>query len=200
MANIFTAEDNQKLRAVSTQTANENVNVKYEIYLLKNDAASPVDGICVGTIEKNYRYAGFHRENLDKEVFIQKGQKYSIVVTQALSSGNDMAYEVHSSCALNQNFLNTDIAKQENITSYNQGVVNKGESYLSASNAWIDWSDITGPLSKGYFDYDNFSIKGYSDYATPSGLALDGDVWHYYSDGIIDTAFEGFATNAYGIW
>ncbi len=96
-ANIFKAEEDRTLRAVTCQTVKPNTQVNYKVYLLADDATSPTDGTKVVdyTTNEAYEYGGYHREMLSEDSWVpmREGQRYSVVVTQhCLTDG--MWYQV----------------------------------------------------------------------------------------------------------
>lgn len=80
MSNIFTAEGNEQLEAVSFYTT--DVNTQYEITVYTDtDKADPVSGELaysgqVGT----EKYPGYHTVELDKAVALESGENFSVVV------------------------------------------------------------------------------------------------------------------------
>ena len=82
MSNIFVAEYDEVLRALSCQTDKENTEVSFEVYLLDDESTTPDDGELVATEEATFAYPGYHRVNVSEPVHIKKGQRYSVVVTK----------------------------------------------------------------------------------------------------------------------
>ena len=64
-ANVFTAEYDEVLRAVSCETGADNTHVTYDIYLLNDGAALPDDGTLKATVTADYEHAGYHRTSLE---------------------------------------------------------------------------------------------------------------------------------------
>ncbi len=185
MANVFTAEKDQVVNAVSTQTGSANSSVDVEVYLLDADATSPTDGKLVARASRSFEYAGFHKIALTSGVTMKAGQRYSVVAAQRDASGRS------------QTILNSDLSKEgaEYLNSkgidqplYATGIVNRGESMLYRDGEWVDWvdelEDMRGAFDKlvtkdhgdipadfdttGLYTYDNFPIKAYADlYSAP---------------------------------
>lgn len=182
MANVFTAEGDQILRSVSTETASPGTTAHYAVYLLDDDATSPSDGTLAATAEETYEYGGFHQTDLAEGVLLRAGQKFSVVVTQRTASG---AYQLLTESGVNEagrdmliEMLGMDVG------TYAKGVVNRGESYFCDANGeWTDWADgiveiNAGLATTGLMDYDNFAIKAYSDPAPADFTDLDQDAWY----------------------
>ncbi len=96
-ANVFTADQDIRLRSVTCQTVKPNTHLAFDVYLLDDDAVNesgvvtnPTKGTKVSltesghTYETDYETAGYHRYLPDEDSWIamRSGQKYSVVVTQ----------------------------------------------------------------------------------------------------------------------
>ena len=171
MANVFKARECQLLEGVSCQTSFPGTRVLNEIYLLPDGFEDPTDGILVGTATGEYKYGGFHKQQLDSPVLIQKGQYYSIVQTQTVGD----KYAVNMPVAMNEIF-----SKAMGCNTWVKGVVNKKESYMYSDGKWNDYSDKTF-IKKIYGDlqnvmtYDNFPIKGYCRLQPDISIRVYGD-------------------------
>jgi C1A family cysteine protease len=167
MANVFTAELPSKIEQVSCETTTPGTKVHYEIYLLNDNAANPVDGTRVAEMDAEYKYGGYHKEDLPEPVTAATGQKFSVVVTQKTP---DDLYSINLQASWNETFMkeyNRSREKDKQIHSYSKGVVNSGESLFLAGGSWQDLSEkwiqdlLIGDDCK-YFDVDNFAIKVYA--------------------------------------
>ncbi len=161
MANVFEAEEGQRVRSLSCETSKPNTTATYELYRLRDGFANPRDGELLATVSKTYDYGGYHRIELDEGFPMEQGEHFSVVVTERCGD----AYEVLTDKAVNKNGM------AEGDTIYSVGVVNPGESYLLENGEWSDWSDDVAAIKEAaaatpegdIFDYDNFAIKAYSD-------------------------------------
>ncbi|MEI3376601.1 MAG: lectin like domain-containing protein [Coriobacteriales bacterium] len=82
-ANVFASEAGQTVRRLTCETTRPNTRVTYEVYHLDKDAASPVQGTKLVTLDKTYEYGGFHTVDLDDQSFsLGEGERFSVVVTQ----------------------------------------------------------------------------------------------------------------------
>ncbi|MDO4842479.1 MAG: lectin like domain-containing protein, partial [Phoenicibacter congonensis] len=87
-ANIFTASENIAISALSSTTCKPNSTVKYEVYLLDDEAQTPTDpghSTLVGTFEDTYEFAGYHRETIKDSnswIPVRSGQRYAVVTTE----------------------------------------------------------------------------------------------------------------------
>ncbi|MBR2547752.1 MAG: hypothetical protein IKF07_06145 [Eubacterium sp.] len=171
MSNVFTADQNQTLEQISCQTAAPGTRVEYEVLILSPGFENPYDGVPVAGGNAEFEYGGFHKIKLPQPVLIQKGQSYSVVLTEFVA--DDSGKEQFS--------MNLQIAKGEEWAKMNEepcwvkGIVNPEESYLMFNDNWYDMADkeflyeLFGPLYM-IFTYDNFPIKAYSKPA--SGLHM----------------------------
>ncbi len=87
-ANIFTASADISVNTLACATYAPNTKVRYELYLLDDEAASPTDpehATLAATLEDTYEFAGYHRTKFADaadRVSVKSGQRYSVVVTQ----------------------------------------------------------------------------------------------------------------------
>lgn len=166
MANVFKAEGNEVLKAVSCLTDSPKTTVSYDIYILNDESQNPEDGDLIEQVTGSevIEYAGFHKLSLETPVNIQKGQSYAIVVTQKHEDGKYAATVPMS--------FGPEMSSMTGGT-YQVGVVNKGESYLYSDGKWQDAAEkgvllsaTTIPASDfAQYDivFDNFPIKGFCD-------------------------------------
>ena len=80
MANVFEAQNNCCVRFIGIETANSDTDVEFSVYLLDDDAKTPVDGTLFAESEAHFTYAGYHSVDIGKTAYIPKGMKYSVVV------------------------------------------------------------------------------------------------------------------------
>lgn len=161
MANVFEAEEHQRVRSLSCETASPNTTATYELYLLNDGFSNPTDGKLLTKETVTYAYGGYHRLQLDEGFPIEQGQHFSVVVTLQCNDG----YEVLVDRATNKNGMEADSHL------YAVGVVNPGESYVNNDGTWDDWAscveDIKAKAAQtpagDIFDYDNFAIEAYAD-------------------------------------
>ena len=80
IANVFTAQGHEQLRAVSILTLEEDLGYTLEIY--KNpDETDPVSGSLVSTQKGTIRYHGYHTIELDTPVSVNRGERFACVFT-----------------------------------------------------------------------------------------------------------------------
>ena len=172
-ANVFDISDDMVLEYVSLQTGESNVIATAAIYLLDDNATTPVDGTLLDSVTSTEEYAGYHRLKLNRNLLIKAGSRISVVITQRVKSDNGTQYSLMTSYGLSQDMINKivnlymdEYGVEISLPSYSKAVVNSQESYLGMNGSWIDWTDeISNIRSQSelaeYIEYDNFAIKAY---------------------------------------
>ena len=164
-ANIFKGEAGSSLHSVSARTARMNTKVRFDVYKLHKNARKPTQGKKVRSFKRKYTYAGFHRVKLKKKLYIRKGEKYSVVVTQYYKKNGKKRYAVPVAAGIGKK-----TAKKHGAPAYFNAVVNKGESFICTKGKWTDWKVYKNKKSvkrkiKKENDLvprmDNFAIKAY---------------------------------------
>jgi hypothetical protein len=167
MADIFEAEENCSVRYIGFEAARPKTDVEYRVYLLNEDAKSPVDGVLLAETSELLNYAGFHMTDLGKDVAIPGGCRYSVVLKAQIDGSSIINYTEDLSEAGVEFYNIRDV-----VTAYVKTTINHGECFvgtdLEDSEAWTDWADIVERVksdNKDFnndgFEYDNFPIKSY---------------------------------------
>lgn len=169
--NIFdSAPSDTVLRYISVLTADLNAEVTADVYLLKEDAVLPVDGVLLDRVVTTHLYGGYHRIQLNHDFIIPKDAKIGVVITQRVPHNDGTLYSLPYSSSANRKYLETfnffahDLSQ---LTTYAEGRINKGESWVLAEGQWHDWVDVIAKLQQEntaatYMSYDNLGIKMYS--------------------------------------
>ena len=169
MANVFTAQNNCTVRYIGLESAEADIDVEYTVYLLSEDARSPVDGLIFAEATEHYNYAGYHVVDIGKTLYLPKGTKYSIVAKADADGKSDLFYAE----VFNEHDISGDLDPATSGYDVNiNGIINPGESFvgtsLEDSDAWIDWSDVASELRARSLkwvthgtSYDNFPIRSY---------------------------------------
>lgn len=169
MANVFEADERQRVRSLSCETASPHTTAEYRLYLLRDGYSNPEDGELLTTVSETYKYGGYHRVELGEGFVVEKGQHYSVVVTLKCNA----QYEMLAGASANKAGM-AYINEQNpgaNYSSYAVGVINRGESFLYTEGAWNDWVDVVVAIKEkvtqsaegNLYDYDNFALKAYAD-------------------------------------
>ena len=185
MANVFTADTDEIIRDVGIITALPGLTAKVSVYLLNDGAVSPTDGKLVTGTEEDFEYMGYHTIQLDDEVDINDGQKYSVVLELVRGDGKYVfeinrtenkashdEYESYRKEAYIEEYGSLDGYEDESPL-YGVMIVNEGESWLGAGDKdSADWRDLknvieefkqidTDIMGGAFNDYDNFPIRSY---------------------------------------
>ena len=130
MANFFEAEDNEKLCQIEYRTACPDTQVRYEIYKdIKKD--DPESGTLLEKSVHSHKYPGSHVIDLNKEYTLNKGDRYSIVLTM---KNGDTYTEIFPYSTR----LDTEIVEGLSVN----GIVNQGESFLYTGGKWTDMTEM----------------------------------------------------------
>ncbi len=137
-ANVFTAKSHEKLSAVSVMSANPNSTVEYQVYKLNDGATDPTDGTLVAEGEQVIEYAGYHTIDLDEQVDLQAGERFSVVETVEGRDGSYVPLEIAARDAWG------DITNEKH-QNHQEAKVSAGQSYISKDDGetWIDAVSIT---------------------------------------------------------
>ena len=184
-ANVFTAEEDQVVHALSVESELPNTHAKLELRRLAKDAATPAGGELLATVEGDFEWGGFYRLRLAQGCALKAGERFAVVGRLTTPKGDGVTYQVPVHRDVNEQSIEMF---GNAIETYVTGVVNKGESYLCAGGVWKDWSDCIaegkrdGTLVK-YYDYDNFPLKAYADVVSepqPEPAPAGGEVGKSY--------------------
>ena len=138
VANIFTANGNEKIKGCSFNTYNTASNeCVIKVYTGLTDSEKPDSGTLVRTQTVQCSETGFYTIDFDSEYEVRPNEKFSIVVQYKSSSGNAFAPVENNSSST--------------TASYTCG---KGESFYSNGRTWTDCYNTT--------KYKNFPIKAYT--------------------------------------
>ena len=165
-ANVFTAQADEEIYAVSTITPTEDVHVRFDVRILNDGATEPDDGELAASIWERFDYEGFHRIELPTPVAVKKGQRFSVTCT-AFELDEDGHRNYIANAGMDdswQDGSDSEPANGEDPQMYAVAVVNDGESFLFDGESWQDWASYIAELGDSYADteIDNFSIKAYA--------------------------------------
>ena len=80
IGNIYTAQDYEAITSIGYQTARAGTNSTIEIY--GGVTSRPDDGTLLATVSAYDSYMGFHTVKLDEAIFIEKGEKFGVVIKE----------------------------------------------------------------------------------------------------------------------
>ena len=129
MANVFLAQDNENVGAVTFVSFDENI--KYDIYVYDNVTSTPTSGTLVSQKSGVETYAGFHTIELDTIPSIKKGNKFAVVVR--LTSSSNPSSSITLLC--DESYNDT----QNGMKTVN--AASSGQSYFSTNGS--SWNDVS---------------------------------------------------------
>ena len=136
MANVFDAEQDEILCAISYSTASEKTEVSYEIYKDPKED-DPSSGTLLEKGVNRHRYAGSHKIDLKQEYPLNQGERYAVVLTMKRVTDAD------GTMAYTEGFpYSTEFFDGMSV----RGVINLKESYLYTDGAWKDMARMKGSL------------------------------------------------------
>lgn len=164
--NIFTVEEDSVLQYVFTLTGDLNTEVTVSVYLLRDGAAHPMDGMLLETESESFTFAGYHRMELSQKLALPKDAKIGIVILQRVRTEKGLSYALTNTSCLSESgaeAFNTQ-GKEDRVARYGKASVNPGESFVRfGAGAWEDWSRMIVELSAGgacaSLTFDNLPIK-----------------------------------------
>ena len=138
-ANVFTAKSHEKLAAVSVMSVNPNSTVSYKVYKLNDGATDPTDGVLVAQGERTIEFAGYHTIDLDEQIDLQAGEKFSVVETVEGRDGNYVPLEI---AARDDNDPDEEASGKHQ--KHQEAKVSAGQSYISQDDGatWTDAATI----------------------------------------------------------
>ena len=153
-ANIFTAESDEQLEAVSFYTTDAGARYHISVYTGVEDG-QPTSGTCA-LAEQSGRetYAGYHTIELDEPVALKTGEQFSIVVTFE-NPGYTLPVPIEWCPMPSDNYVPVYMG-------------DGGESYIYTQNGW---QDVAGPTDNHYY-ITNVCIKGFTNPLPDSGAAV----------------------------
>lgn len=172
VANVFTAEKDEVLTAVSAITVDTNSTVEVEIYKLADGADLSDAGEAVSTVTAYPTYGGFHTIELNKDVELKAGERFAVVETITGASGGYLPIEMGYSGIITQGGGGQikSIAKIE-----------PGQSYIGSeeNGQWV-WSDLADapamPKGEETMNFGNVMIKAFTvdkDDAVTAALSVE---------------------------
>lgn len=170
-ANVFELTEDGSIQYVSTMTGDKDTLTTISVYLLDEDAESPVDGVLLESVTQECPYAGYHRITLPQSLAVSAGARIGVVAMNRVPSDDGTKYALVNVTGFNKTAI--EAAKEElgaaaeSLNSYSVGIVNRGESFVSLeAGRWMDWRDVVDYLMEddecAELAFDNLPIKAYA--------------------------------------
>lgn len=154
IANVYRAQNNEKLEAVSFYTQERNVTYTIDVYKI-SDASCPTSGIKLGeTLTGVLEERGYHTVDFTeaggRDLFVAKGDQFSIVIRLTDAAGSDVYYTFEAE---------TGYMDMEECVA-----AGSGESFIYYGNTWKDFAETVG--SDGIKRNANFCLKAFASIST----------------------------------
>ena len=160
VANVFTAEQDETLYAVSVQTPQPNCKLELQVFQLEDEEITdPTTGTLMTTMTLEVPEKGFQTIDLIKPISLSRGSRFAIV--EKVTSSNNISW-------LNlETILNPELQTPENINPITDTVVsNPGESYAFVNNGtsmvWVNAESLNETPAGSVFAFGNAYIKAYT--------------------------------------
>ena len=138
-ANVFTAKENEYLVQISAMTVAPATTVHYEIYKDCSEG-DPTSGTLLEEGEVFHQLSGYQRIDLDGRHYLNKDEKYSVVITQTFKTDDkDMYAAAYPLC------VNSRVGISVN------GVINAGESWLYKDGKWTDLAELKESIIEAHY-------------------------------------------------
>ncbi|QOS67051.1 hypothetical protein GS424_010895 [Eggerthella guodeyinii] len=166
-ANVFVAQEEGEVGAVSSVAMRPGMSVSAQVYLLGEDASDPADGELVASAFETFAFSGYHTMELDVPVEVSVGQRFSVVETiTSLAEDGSMLY---------QSYFENGPADETSSRRWSElsrmdttVVVHEGESFLYEEGA--GWTDVVDLDTVGCrydssvrVEYGNALIKAFAN-------------------------------------
>lgn len=162
VCNVFTANGNETLRAVSAASATPGISYNVKIYKGVSSTTNPAGGVLAAEQNGTFAYKGYHTVELNTPVALNKGERFSVVFTFDGSETIQVPVDKTGSNA----FLSWTHQTHPN-TSY----------YKSASvKSWTNYSATGSFRIKAYTDKTVAQISASSADTSKGTVSVSGNV------------------------
>lgn len=144
MANVFTADSLEALKAASFHTVQNDVDYTVSVYTNLDDGDLPTDGRLVATKSGHLDHRGYYTIELDEPVAVRANSKYSVVVSITVPEG-------YNACIPLEYPEGFDGAHNRSYSS------EEGQSYFTVGEDYSQWTDSAAE------GYNNVCIKAFTD-------------------------------------
>ncbi len=144
MANVFTPDSLEELKAVSFYTVQDNVDYTVKIYTDIPENGTPTDGKLKSVKSGHLDHRGYFTTKLDTAVTLKAGSKYSIVVSISVADG-------YNACIPLEYPEGFDGAHNRSYSA------KEGQSYYTVGDDYTQWTDSAAE------GYNNVCIKAFTD-------------------------------------
>ena len=134
-ANIFDVTEDSVLQYVSAMTGDLDTTVTAYVYLLDEGAVLPTDGILLDSLTQTFKFAGYHRMDLNSNLLLPEGSRIGVVVLERVMGTEGLQYSLVNNSSFSRDGAEAYNAAHEDeeagLIRYAKGIVNPGESFVS---------------------------------------------------------------------
>ena len=141
MANIFTAESDEQIEAVSTYINNPDTEYEIVIYTGLTDGCDPASGTASSVTKGVSSLTGYITIELDDSVAVADGEQFAVAVK--LYCEDDPFTIPLETCIGVEDSETGDITEISSYTTYDRIVANTGENESFYSSDGVEWNDIS---------------------------------------------------------
>lgn len=149
IANVYTADADEKLTTVGSYSAMNSADYTVKIYTGLTDAAKPDSGAKAAEETGRFSCAGYQTHTLSTDVYLKQGETFAVVYTFTFSTSGSIPVCRQASLSGKVNGVETT------FTATNYSKESGGESFLLSGNSWTDVSVTTGGST-------NYRIKAFT--------------------------------------
>jgi C1A family cysteine protease len=169
VANVFTANGFESLKAVSFCSWDEGLSYTVEIYRNPTEG-NPSSGTLVATKSGTIAFCGYYTIPLDTSVQLSAGDTFSVVITQNVANGSSGIHTPYDA-----SFNNEDVVYWCAWTHADHGATS---FYKEPGGAWTDCPDNGDYRIKAYTDDSHFNVSAVSNNTAWGTVTVEGNVIH----------------------
>lgn len=141
MANIFTAEYDEQIEAVSTYINSSGMEYEIMIYSNLSDVSDPSSGKPSKVTRGVADFTGYQTFELDEDVVVKKGEQYSVVM-KLYNDDTNFVIPLET-CMVVKDYETGEIEELSTYTTYDQicRFTGKNESFYGENGN--EWTDVT---------------------------------------------------------
>lgn len=158
VANVFTIEQDQVLKAVSAITYTPDSKLELDVCKLDAEGVAPSEGELLEHRALTVDYAGYHRIELSQDYPVRAGERIAIIET--VSDDSDSAETTWF--APIEVGISKSAAQQYGLSSYSVAMSNPGESFYRMGSEWAEIDELNrepGLTDNGAKSFGNANIK-----------------------------------------
>ena len=168
VANVFTAQGDELLRAVSAHTFAKNATVNVKVYVLDEGEAWPGGGTLVAEQQEVFPFGGYHTIHLAEPVKLAQGQRFVVTENEPTTRANPQTGELEAAAYLPlETVLDASLPNQD--LSPTKAIANEGETYITDDGEhWYTPAELEKATTEAMgglalYHYGNAMIKAFTD-------------------------------------